>query len=861
MNFKKYLSKLLVILLMGLFIGAACYAQNGEIIGIPTTLEKGITVSVAELQRLSDEADKHPKQRELRKELESRRRPRNNPAGLPVSSWPPSLQPQAIDNTASRVTATQTVHSNFLGVNLAGDIGVFLAPPDSNGDVGPTQICVAANGRLKVYNNNTVCATAQTTTTGASSASLASPILNVDLDTYFSPVAGANGVSDPHVRYDRLSQRWFIVAIDLRAAPNRCVIAVSSGPTIVNSASFTFFFFVFDALAPVPAAFIGGFYDYPSLGVDANALYLGGRMFNAAGTAYVGASIFVVRKSSILGAGPMVVTGFNGIGTSATGIYTPQGVHNDDPAATAGYVIGVDQAVFSQLDIHRISTPGGTPTASAMLALTVPTTSTPLQPVAGGNAVTLDANDDRLFAAMISKNTSTGVSSLWTSHAIAVTTAGTGANTGAGRRNGARWYQIGNLSATPALTQSGVLFDNAAATPRFYWFPSIATSGQGHTVLGSSTCATNQFVDVAVAGRYRTDAAGTIQAAFLPTASTTVYAPASDPGPDRRWGDYSQTVVDSKDNMTMWTFQEYTANTSNWGVRAVQLKAPPPAAPTALGSILCGTGPVVGTRTTPVTLNGTSVNNSEFYDPGTGYTNRLAVTTTGTGASISSVVFVSPTQITFNILWPTTLSGTTQTLTITNPDCQSVTTTYTLPTGCLLVPLNLISFTGKGVDKRVQLDWITENEANSDYIVVEKSTDKSTFNEITRLNSIGLSGGNYQHYDNNPSEINYYRLKQVDVSGAFKYSNVVTVKFNEKLGFSVYPNPASTSLTLEYAPIFKNGTINIIDAAGKRVLSKKVIELNKTILNVSTLQSGVYVVEITNEKGEMMQQKIVIEKK
>jgi hypothetical protein len=149
---------------------------------------------------------------------------------------------------------------------------------------------------------------------------------------------------------------------------------------------------------------------------------------------------------------------------------------------------------------------------------------------------------------------------------------------------------------------------------------------------------------------------------------------------------------------------------------------------------------------------------------------------------------------------------------------------------------------------------------NSDYIGLEKSMDKYTFSEIARFNSIGVSGGNYQHFDNNPDDINYYRLKQVDVSGAFKYSKV-TVKFNDKQVFSVYPNPASTSLTLEYAATFKNGTINIIDAAGKRVMYKNVIEINKTTLDVSSLQSGVYVVEISNEKGEKLQQKVVIEKK
>lgn len=840
-------------------------AQQQERIGIPTVCSPGITVPVEELIRKSAEADLGPRRiKPPKKELESRRRPRQFP-GAPLSSqWPLPDPNMPLQDNLRSINATQTIYSNFLGISLSGDVLGFVVPPDSNGDVGPGQVVIATNGRLKVYNKNNVCTGQQTTTTGASGTSLAAPVLNLDLDTFFTPVAGATGVSDPHVRYDRLSQRWFIVAIDLRAAPNRCVIAVSSGPTIVNSASFTFFFFVFDTLAPVPASFVSGFFDYPTLGVDANALYIGGRMFNNALTAYVGASVFVVRKSSILGAGPMVVTGFNGIGGTTSGIYTPQGVHNDDPAATAGYFIGVDQGAFNVLDIHRISTPGGTPTASSLLAVTVPSTSFPIAPVASGNAVTFDANDDRVFAAMISRNTLTGVSTLWTSHNIAVTTAGVGATSGAGRRTALRWYQLGNLSTTPSITQSGTVFDNAATNPRFYWFPSMATSGQGHSVIASSTCATNQFVDVAVAGRYSSDALGTMQAPVLATASTTVYAPAGDPGPGRRWGDYSQTVVDPSNNMTMWTFQAYVSNTNNWGVRAVQLAAPPPATPTAPGTIPCGTnsGP---NRISTVTINGTSVNNSGFYDPGSdaggpGFANRLAVTTSG-GATVSNIVFTSPTSISFTLTWSAALAGTTQTFTITNPDCQSVTTSYTLPTGCVNLSVSFNSFTGRELGRRAILNWKTSNETDNVFFELQRSADGIRFETIGRVNSKGPRGGDYEYIDENPLPVNYYRLKHVNVANEFKFSDIVNVNLKGKTGILVFPNPASNSLTIEYGDQYKGGKLSLVNAAGQSVLNRTISNDARLVLDVNTLAQGVYFVELSTPAGAKQRRQVVIERK
>lgn len=861
-NFARRIGYSFLALLLFQFTSLA--QQGNDWVGIPVTLGNGVTVSVEELQRLSAEYDKNPIPKKLREELEFHRAARPNPHALPGSTWPPLdklIQPSGIDNTG-RVNATQTIFSNFLGANLTADGTVF--PPDSNGDVGPGQLVIATNGRLKVYNKNNVCTGQQTTTTGSSSTNLASPVMNVDLNTFFSPATGGVGVSDPHVRYDRLSQRWFIVAIDLRAAPNRCVIAVSSGPTIVSSASFTFFFFVFDILPPVPPAFIAGFFDYPTLGVDANALYIGGRMFNTALTAYVGASVFVIRKSSILGAGPMVVTGFNGIGTASTGIYTPQGVHNDDPAAITGFIIGVNSAVFSQLDIHRISTPGGTPTASALIPLTVPTTSTPLNPVASGSAVTFDANDDRLFAAMIMKNTQTGVSSLWTSHAIAVTTAGTGATTGAGRRNGVRWYQIGNLAATPSLTQSGTVFDNAATTPRFYWFPGIATSGQGHSVIGASTCATNQFVDVAVAGRYSTDLLGTSQAPVLATASTTTYAPPADPGPGRRWGDYSQTVVDPSNNMTMWTFQTYTNNTNSWGVRVVQLVAPPPATPTSPGTIGCGSN-VASNRVTNVTIAGTSVNNSGFYDPGPdaggpGFASRLAVSSTG-GAIASNIVFTSPTSISFTLTWPAVLAGTTQTFTITNPDCQSVTTTYTLPTGCINLPVRWLSFTGRDIGRRVQLNWVTDYEPDNSRFEIERQNTRGEWVPIGSQNSKGVNGGAYTEFDNNPLPVNFYRLKQVDADGKFTYSTIVKVEIKSNGAFVVYPNPAKDQLNVEFPESYRKGFVRLVNTLGEVVYTGRISSDNKQTIDISNLSSGNYVVEIESSAGGKQQSIVLIQRK
>lgn len=839
-------------LLSFFFFSQATIAQaNREIVGIPTTGAMGIKVPVSELIRLSALADRRPKPIRFRVEFEADRHPLENPGAPKVSQWP------LVDNTrvniTQRIEATQTIHSNFLGITLSE--GGFI-PPDSNGDVSSTQVCITSNTWIKFYNRNTVCDAAQTTA-ATGTTPLASPVFQSNLSTFFSSVA-PTGISDTHVRYDRLTNRWFIVAIDVASASNRCVIAMSSGPTISVLADFTFFFFTFDAVSPpIPGGgYSGGFFDYPTLGVDANALYIGGRMFTTGGS-YLGASLFVVRKSSLTGGGPIVTTAFHLIGNTTTGVYTPQGADNDDPAAAEGYFIGVDAGVFSRLVINRISTPGGTPVASAAINLTVPTTVFPQpQPQNGTPPRTLDALDDRLFAAMIRKNKITGTSSLWTAHNIEVDA--TGVASSSGGRNGSRWYQIDNMTSTPTLTQSGTLFDNAASNPRGFWIPSIATTGQGHSIVGFSTAASDQFADCGVAGRYRTDATGTLQTFTLATASTTHYDQAG--SAPERWGDFSQVIVDPSDDMTLWTFQEYCNGTNSWGVRAIQLIAPPPATPTSPGTIGCGTL-LAGIRTTAVTLNGTSSSNSGFYDPGTGYSNRLAVTTTGSGASISSLVFNSPTQLQFNVVWPVALAGTTQTLTITNPDCQSTSTTYTLPSGCIIVPVHWLTFTGRDIGRRVQLNWLTDLEQDNMFFELERKNTMGEYVPLGRINSKGVNGGFYDFIDDNPLPVNFYRLKQVSADRTFSYSFVVMVEIRSSNKFIVYPNPARDRLNIEFPESYRNGTVRLINTTGQVLYSGSISSNNKISIVVNNFSSGNYVVEIESVYGNKMDQLIFIQRR
>jgi len=614
--------------------------------------EPGITVSVRDIMARPRPDRTAAETRIARSDRPHRDAPvGRDPESRPIAQWPLAA-PESTGDTApgrsgapAAPAAPQAIGPAFKAISLA-DSGAY--PPDPSADVGPQQILVATNGRIRVFD--------RAGTVGA---------LDTTLAVFFDDVRANQDVSEPQVRYDRLSGRWFVAAIT-SGFPNRVVIAMSGGDTIDDATSFTFFFFVQDAVPPVGQT--GQKLEDLSLGVDRFALYFGGNVVNTSGI-FTAASGFLVRKASLISGGPPSAQAFRGIGTTTSGgLWAPRGVDNDDPAATQGYFIGVDIRLTGRLVLRRVTNPGGTPsTLSANVNITVPDTALPHAVPTAGSAYPLEAWDDRLFAARVAVNRLTGERSLWTAHNILVDS--TGVATTGGDRDGARWYEIKNLGAAPPLlAQTGTLFDTAPSAPRNFFIPSIAMSGQGHAAIGASTSGETWYADAAVAGRLAADAPGATQAFAPVTSSGTSY----DDGfsfPEL-WGARSATVVDPNDAMTMWTFQEWCDDTNSWGIQVVRLEAPPPATPSSAGTICAGLS------TAPVTVTGLDSNGSGFFDPGLeaggpGWPQGLQATIGG-GVTVNAVTFDSPTQVTLDVSTAGAAMGA-HDVTITNPDGQSAT--------------------------------------------------------------------------------------------------------------------------------------------------------------------------------------------
>lgn len=166
-------------------------------------------------------------------------------------------------------------------------------------------------------------------------------------------------------------------------------------------------------------------------------------------------------------------------------------------------------------------------------------------------------------------------------------------------------------------------------------------------------------------------------------------------------------------------------------------------------------------------------------------------------------------------------------------------------------------FTGlKDVNNTVNLQWATTNELDSISYEVERSRDGVIFDPIGKI-----SGGNnpdslqqYLFNDNKPFQgINYYRLKQVDENGRFTYSAVVSVMLEKtSVQYTIFPNPARYTSTIQVLAEMKDVTVRLFDALGQEVFLKSYSALaigQQVKIPLVGLSRGVYFLTLTSDLG------------
>lgn len=164
------------------------------------------------------------------------------------------------------------------------------------------------------------------------------------------------------------------------------------------------------------------------------------------------------------------------------------------------------------------------------------------------------------------------------------------------------------------------------------------------------------------------------------------------------------------------------------------------------------------------------------------------------------------------------------------------------------LPLSILSFRAQETsNKQVLLNWETANEIKFNVFEIERSEDGILFEKI------GAVQNNHTHKytftDQNPLAKNYYRLKIMDHDGKFEYSNIEVVELNSDNDITLYPNPASTDLTIHCSmPSYTTCIVSIKNAIGQEVINTilDAKQLNQKI-NIASLRAGIYFIELKNK--------------
>lgn len=184
-----------------------------------------------------------------------------------------------------------------------------------------------------------------------------------------------------------------------------------------------------------------------------------------------------------------------------------------------------------------------------------------------------------------------------------------------------------------------------------------------------------------------------------------------------------------------------------------------------------------------------------------------------------------------------------------------------------VLPVKLISFTGKNDKDGVVLDWATASETNNSHFNVLRSIKGDNFINIGRVDGNWNSNTriNYQFRDNAPvAGFNYYQLEQVDKNGDKDKSAIIDVNFN----FNTKGSSLKCYITQEKNVVIEVNankesaySVGFTSIEGKKIsgTSGRLVPGNNTILIPlqKSLTTGIYVLTYVN-MGKTVTAKILV---
>lgn len=177
------------------------------------------------------------------------------------------------------------------------------------------------------------------------------------------------------------------------------------------------------------------------------------------------------------------------------------------------------------------------------------------------------------------------------------------------------------------------------------------------------------------------------------------------------------------------------------------------------------------------------------------------------------------------------------------------------------LPVELSSYKISCFGNTSLISWTTASEINNDFFTVEKSTDIKNWNILTIVSGAVNSNTEKSYFAEDKSNDNksasYYRLKQTDLNGSYKYFEIISSNCKLKKEFilnELLVNDQQISFSID---TYDSGivTVDIFDINGRVIVNKDFSpsEGNSNFFTIesSNLKSGIFMISIVQSENRI----------
>lgn len=161
------------------------------------------------------------------------------------------------------------------------------------------------------------------------------------------------------------------------------------------------------------------------------------------------------------------------------------------------------------------------------------------------------------------------------------------------------------------------------------------------------------------------------------------------------------------------------------------------------------------------------------------------------------------------------------------------------------MPVTFLSFDGTVLsDKRHRLKWtVATPTENAKEFIVQYSTNGSSWQYLNRIAVDDPQRGVFEYsYLPDSDGPRLYRLKQVDMDGAFIYSNTILLQSKGNYLIGIYPNPVKDVLYINSGSE-ESVTVRLLNMNGQLLQTKSIVS-GSNFINTQSLANGLYLLKI-----------------